>query len=49
MNLFDFALITLFNGTVCILLPRILTFNWSNLTNVLNSQEEKVTSQASRS
>ncbi|OKH21326.1 hypothetical protein NIES593_16130 [Hydrococcus rivularis NIES-593] len=25
----DFALITLFNATLCILLPRLVTLNWS--------------------
>ncbi len=31
MNLSDFALMTLFNTAVCILLPRIITLNWSDL------------------
>ncbi len=33
MNLSDFALMTLFNTAVCILLPRIITLNWSDLAN----------------
>ena len=30
MSFPDFALMTLFNTTVCILLPRIITLNWSD-------------------
>lgn len=30
MSFSDFALMTLFNTTVCILLPRIITLNWSD-------------------
>ncbi|AFY78125.1 MAG: hypothetical protein IGR93_06410 [Hydrococcus sp. C42_A2020_068] len=29
MSWLDFALITLFNATLCILLPRLVTLNWS--------------------
>ncbi len=31
MNWSNFALMTLFNTAVCILLPRIVTLDWSNL------------------
>ena len=48
MNLFDFALLTLLNATVCILLPRFISFNWSSLTNNLNPEigsQEKISDQ----
>ena len=31
MSFSDFALMTLFNTAVCILLPRIITLNWSDV------------------
>ena len=35
MNLFDFTLLTLFNTVLCILLPKIVSFDWSTLKNTV--------------
>ncbi len=38
MNLLDFALMTLFNAAVCIILPKVIAFDWSSFTNDLNKE-----------
>ncbi len=38
MNWLDFSLMTLFNTAVCLLLPRVVTLDWSKLVNNFASQ-----------
>lgn len=34
------ALIILFNSTVCLMLPRVITLNWSQILSQLSSQQK---------
>lgn len=48
MNMTDFALMTAFNTAVCLILPRLITINWSNLASNAQAaidETEKVTSE----
>lgn len=53
MSLSDFALMTLFNTAICILLPRIITLNWSNVASKafedINEGEKVASENAARS
>lgn len=40
-NWFDYTLLTLFNATVCIFLPRLLTLNWSALVSKRFAQKSE--------
>ncbi|QIZ69163.1 hypothetical protein [Oxynema aestuarii] len=40
-NWLDFTLLTLFNATICILLPRLLTLDWSKAIADLVSKTQK--------
>ena len=37
-NWFEFMLLTLFNATICVLLPRLITLNWSQMFSQLKGK-----------
>ncbi len=41
-NWFEFILLTLFNATICVLLPRVLTLNWSQIFSQLKGQSKRL-------
>ncbi len=41
-NGFEFLLLTLFNATICVLLPRLLTLNWSQIFSQLTGQSKRL-------
>jgi hypothetical protein len=41
-NWFEFILLTLFNATICVLLPRVITLNWSQIFSQLKGQRKRL-------
>lgn len=41
-NWFEFILLTLFNATFCVLLPRVLTLNWSQIFSQIKGQSKRL-------
>ncbi|MCT7987123.1 hypothetical protein [Laspinema olomoucense] len=41
-NWFEFILLTLFNATFCVLLPRVITLNWSQIFSQLKGQTKRL-------
>jgi hypothetical protein len=41
-NWFEFVLLTLFNATICVLLPRVLTLNWPQIFSQLKGQSKRL-------
>lgn len=39
---FEFILLTLFNATICVLLPRVITLNWSQIFSQLKGQSKRL-------
>lgn len=48
MSWLEFALITAFNATICILLPRLITLDWGKLAQSVLKTENSVTPQPSQ-
>ncbi|MGL5194663.1 MAG: hypothetical protein ACRC8Y_13845 [Chroococcales cyanobacterium] len=41
-NWFEFILLTLFNAAVCVLLPRVITLNWSQIFSQVKGQSKRL-------
>lgn len=41
-NWFEFILLTLFNAMICVLLPRVLTLNWSQIFSQIKGQSKRL-------
>lgn len=41
-NWFEFILLTLFNAIICVLLPRVLTLNWSQIFSQIKGQSKQL-------
>lgn len=48
MSWLEFMLITLFNATVCLLLPPVVALNWGKLTSACLKSEKIVSPQSSQ-
>ncbi|MFB6277606.1 MAG: hypothetical protein ABEI32_15830 [Halothece sp.] len=48
MSWLEFALMTAFNATICILLPRLITLDWGKLAQSVLKKENSVPPQPSQ-